>query len=387
MVRTASSLTFEARRHFLGTAIVTCALCVLSHGVSAQVIYVPGDYDDLQEAIDAAPPDATIVTYGTWISIRITKPLTLIGGSYEADCSSTFIELAGLGHGKVVLSNITSAGYVCGPCAPNPGSGISGGGFDELAIYDSTIYAPFVIPCGGRAFGTPAVSTNIPFVVLERCLLVGSRTDDSELTGHGSPGPPGIHAPGSTVLALDSYVQGGDSGWFTTHPDYGYLCDDFLYGSGRGGPGIAAATLYHSGSTLVGGVGAIFDAYLYEGGPYGRCPCRSPDGVPVVSGARATELPKDLKIRSNFSIGSTIELSYERPGPGALLFSFGLAQPRIFPRDSLLFLQAPQYPVGVIAGQFTIPVPRLRSLIGRQVAFQVFNRLLGATRPVGGVFR
>src|SRR5688572_11282260 len=131
-------------------SLLLLAGVALAATVPAQVIDVPGDYSTPQEAIDNAPAGAVIRLQGYWwnVSIVIDRPLTLIGpatitGYWNGCCVDAPIQLAGPGHGRVVVSDIeTGFEGVNGSYLLSLPAGIQGGGFDELHVVDSRIRTP-----------------------------------------------------------------------------------------------------------------------------------------------------------------------------------------------------------------------------------------------------
>src|SRR6185503_7014906 len=271
----------------LRALLVTPATLLIHASARAQVLEVPGDHATVQAAIDAASPGSTILVHGgTWGSITVTKPLTIIGpalfeGSPSGGAWSTAIVLAGSGSGTVVLSDVsTGKEFVPGSQYFSVSPGIAGGGFDELHVYDSTIRASSFCSFSGApgclltgvGTGEPGIEVGVPTIVLERSLVVGSRSDNDGYTGYPD-GPAGIDAPASTVIALDTTVRGGPSGNYYSYPSG--TCDGLC--SGSGGPAVLAAALYQSRSLLVGGAGATWHGRESESDPYELCPCTGPD--------------------------------------------------------------------------------------------------------------
>jgi hypothetical protein len=381
----------------VSAGILTCRLgaalaLVFSSATEAQVIHVRCGLDELQEVIDAAPAGATIfAACGTpWGAIVIDKPLTLIGGTFEGSDVGTdrasYVTLAGPGTGEVVLVGIHADVRLFGPAHSSVAPGIVGGGFAALHVYDSHVRAAEIRPFDGRAFGQSAIVTTVPLVVIERSFIEGSQTDDSDLTHvPGHDGPPGIDAPGSTVVVLDSIIRGGASGYYTMAPLSGWLCSD-LCSFGAGGPGIVADAVFHSGSRIEGGEGAGYDGILYEGGPYGACSCEAADGASLDLVRRAVALPSILKMNGPPRIGTLLTLTYSGPSPAVLIGAFGITSPRSIPRAGWLFLEAPHVAgPTIVDGTVAIDVPANSGLLGRRVAFQAFEPTVGLSRPVVGV--
>ena len=377
--------------------LITLTLAAAGPVHAAGEIHVPGDYLDPQAAINAAlPGDLIVVHGGTWRSITIDKPLHLLGDPaplFEGMLQGTFsldyvspLTLAGPGSGVVTLSNIKTGGSI-GGIASHVGSGVTGGGFDELHIFDSVLRGNAWTAVTDPAPGAPGLSVSVPFVLIERSTVEASAS--LEVTGlGGAESVAGIQASSSTVVVLDSTVKGGTGGPWYMHPSWG-PCSGF--GSctpcaiGVGGAGIKCHTLHHAGSTIIGGKGADWydDTWAY---------CTTlPDG-PAVSAVVEVPLSNNLVGTDKMKLGSTYGLLWTTPGPSAwLFFSLGVGPPLQIPGLGLGYLDlgsAVSLGVHAAPGAATFAIPSTPALLGQTVAFQAFDPTAGViTRPVAGTLQ
>ena len=360
-------------------------LGVLGAVARAERLDVPGDFADLQAALDAAQAgDVILVHGGTWGPITVREPVTILGeprptieGEGKGFVYRSPIRLEGSGQGVVVLANVRVDGVANGLVQSSIEPGISGGGFQELALYDSRIDAPRWSLLSGLGVGAPAIGVTVPFVLVERCTVVGGRTDtDTTQLTSGVDGAPAIVAPG-VVVVLDSLVRGGAAGVYC-HPstDCGGSCP-----GGAGGAGVVAAALYRAESTIEGGAGALWKD------PLGLPCCQYQDG-PATRVGLEVELPGGLAATGSFVIGASFALSWSTPGTSiTLLVADGPRQP--FALGSGLFFldEASVASLGDFPspGVVSIEVPTEVGLIGRSFGFQALDRSAGLTRPLFGV--
>ncbi len=387
------------------------AVVALAPTTSAQVIDVPGDYPTPQDAIDNAPPGAVIRVSGYWESIVVDRALTLIGpatftGRWTGICCiDAPIQLAGPGHGTVVVSDIsTGMEGVNGSYLLSLPAGIQGGGFDELHVIDSEIRPPTCNFYGrwecylhGEILGRPGievgVTDDVPTVVIERSVVLGGSNGNDQNGGSPYEGPPGVRAPASTVIALGSLIAGGASDDLY----YPWPCPpDPCTASGAGGPAVLAAALYHSDTELRGGLGAGLygtNGTLY----YEFCGCTGPEGTPSVTVTPPVALKPTLGLRPPRETRQTLELELQYDGPnGAQLFFSSEIRPLPSaaggttgsPLGLPFLLETPIRWFGPVSnGATVLPIPPQASLIGREVAFQAHHPRAGFSRPVVGVLR
>jgi hypothetical protein len=219
----------------------------------------------------------------------------------------------------------------------------------------------------------------VPFVLVERSTVRASNTaiDSYAIVTSAWPGPPGIDAPASTVVTLDSDVRGGDSGEYN-HPSS--ECGGGPCPGGVGGDGVIADELYEADSSLVGGFGALwFD-------PIGLVCCGGEQGEPFVA-TTATALANQLDADVRPRMGSDYELHLASPGPSAVLYAAeGIGPPSTVP-EGLLFLGGTPMALGTFPTPSTVelPIPLDVGLFGREIALQLLDPVTGWSRPVAGV--
>jgi len=128
----------------------------LAHTAQAEVLHVPAQFAQLQDAIAAAAPgDVILIQGGTHEDVVIDKPLHLAGHAtarplftpLEWDGSLPFdttpaVTLAGPGQGAVTLSAIDFGGSTGSVFATQNTPAIEGGGFAELRLLHCDIQAP-----------------------------------------------------------------------------------------------------------------------------------------------------------------------------------------------------------------------------------------------------
>lgn len=379
----------------LRSLVPSTALALLSAPLSAQ-IDVPGDYSDLQVAIDhARSGDVIVVHGGTWGPIVIDKSLTLIGDPRPllmSDLSVGLqqvppIELAGPGTGEVVLANVEVGGRVCGFQIGIILGGIHGGGFDELHVFDSAIAAPRWGLClTGVAEGAEAIDVAVPYVLVVNSTVLASDGAADDCYLFVPDGVAGIRAPASTVVVLDSSVRGGSfrRPCVPVHDPSG-PCGG---AGGAGGDGVVATKVVEAGSKILGGPGATWTTLE------GKFCERKPDGVPVAA-AEHDLLLDDLYSSGPAQLGQPFVLSWTTPGPVAGLFwSHGPAPPfhlvagllevHLDPASMRLLRMVP---AGGGTRSFELSVPVASALIGFEAAFQAFDPPDHVTRPVVAVLR
>jgi len=371
------------------------ALAILAAPSAAQVVHVPGTYDDLQWALNKAEPGATVIVHGgTWVSIKILKPVTILGepaatlvmDRTNPGYAPAAITLVGPGSGTVVLSHLAIYGYPEGLFLQGSAeSAITGGGFTELHLFDCDVTgAEWLPPVTGAASGTPAIDVDVDFLLLSRSHASGGRSiTDDDSSCSGPSGPPGVVAPGATVIALDSTIEGG------VMPRLNCLQPGGCPSGGAGGTGLIAASVFRAGSTITGGAGAAL--YNTFGTPY-LCGTAS-DGA-AMQVTTDEPLNGDLQQTADLRIGYAWGLSWSTTNAAVLgisveerLAPYRLRMGPVFlDLSEMLVLQL--YPAG--ASLYSTPVPDDPCLIGFRVTAQL-NELLPirahVTRPVTSVIR
>lgn len=376
--------------HVLNQASKLTLLLALAVASSAQAVHeVPGDFPSIQEAIDAATPgDIVLINGGTHEGpITIDRPLTLMGEP-RPSISPPFlvsdffqppaIVLAGTGSGRVVLVNLSVGGTVNGITTAQSSPGIEGGGFAELHLVECQVDGPLWVILTGQAFGSPALRTNVPRILLERSSLRGADSANDGCYGNGPPGPIGIDAPASSVVVLDSLVRGGGS-----HSICGFGSCPV---GGDGGPGIVARELWEGASDIQGGSGALY----FDGGEPDACGA-APDGA-ARQVVRHTLLGGELMAPSPPRLGKSWRLSWNTSGSTSLLLvGSKLRLPPFHMPSGPLFVDlgsasiARSFATG--SGSFDLPIPLSASLLGRELVAQVRGGSAGWTRPLLEVVR
>lgn len=359
-------------------------------------LHVPGDFAKLQDAIDASAPGGTIVIHGgTHPSIVIDKPLTLVGESMPViaatigmmEIKMPSIRLAGPGSGVVTLVGLRTYAPLLEGLVGFGNPGILGGGFDQLRVLHADIEGAGAVSGSGTELlqGTHAISVTVPYIVVEDSVVEGGAT----VRAFGGPGltggSTGIHAPFSTVTLLDSQVSGGlvhDFGW----AEFFYPCPpscEALVGS-DGGTGIVAAQLYRSNSSVTGGAGGTIICLP------SFTTCAKPDGPPLQV-TLVTDLPNNLLASGPLDQGALFQLSWFSLGNPALLLASPVSIPPVAAgAHGLLFLDvgaATLFAVpggGIVDASFSVPTASV--LLGAGLTLQVYDPVLGLTRPVLAAF-
>ena len=372
-----------------------CGLAALmfAPALDAQTLHVPTMFPTVQDALDAAPSGAVVVVHGgTWGPITITRPVTLIGDPTPIigglDGFSSPITLAGSGTGQVTLSSIHAGdSFPDSIVSAVPPPGIQGGGFDELYIADSGIVAPTrgQFGCTGLGLGNSAIDVDVPLLVLERSFAIGGGACIDDACTGAPPDwipPPAIVA--GTVVMLDSGAQGGSNGSFqNVNWPTDAECDPANCPFLPGGTGVSCGTLYFNGSVPLafGGQGARWSPCS------GSFCCQSPNGQDVIA-SQVVALPDVIAIGN--TVGRRITLILSAPGPLArLLVADDLVSPSLVPGFGYSFLDpGTTRSLGAVAtpGTVAFDLPRVLSLIGRTIAFQLMDPTVGLSEPVSVAF-
>jgi hypothetical protein len=375
------------------------AFLLLLAAPAAAQIHVPGDYPTLQDAIDGASPgDVIVCAGGPGTPVVVDKPLTILvenrlslyAGCIQDGKADSAIRLEGPGSGKVVLANLILGSKDCNYPAP----GISGGGFDELHVLDTTIEMESGF--SGLGHGGHAIDVDVPFVLIANSDVHGIGSDSDHCLGMlHSEEFAGVRNPNGTVMVIDSTIRGGSGG--ATE----FLCciacpcpalpDDAL--GGQGGPGIIADQVLLANSTVLGGEGATFWSYPLgsPSSPIGTpTSCGKQDDGPEIVASALHVLGGTLSGASSASPGGTYVLGWDLPGPGAFLFfSPGATEPVPIGASFLVLEAATASFLGPIPTgspqSLTVSLPAAPELLGIEFAFQAWDAGLGLTRPVVGV--
>jgi hypothetical protein len=372
-----------------------CATLSLAAPAGAQVD-VPGDFAELQAAIDASPPGAVILVHGgTHPSIVIDKPLTIVGESLpviEGTLSSfgfkklASITLAGTGSGTVTLVGLRTRSTLFEGLVDEGEPGILGGGFAQLRVLHCEIAGAGAISASGTEalYGAHGIDVTVPWLVVEDSIVTGG---DTLYAFGGQPKPlasTGISAPASTLTLLDSQVTGGlvhDFLWNEFFQPCPGDCGSIL---GSGGTGIVAAVMHRANSTVAGGAGGTFTCT-----PSGFV-CAKPDGAALAVGS-VTDLPDNLSASGPLDEGGSFHLEWTSLGSPALLLVSPLSLPPVqVGAHGLLFLDVPTATIFLVPGggsfQVDVAIPSFSSLVGLALTLQVYDPVLGLTRPLLAAF-
>lgn len=382
-------------RNVLATLALPCVFSTLSF---AARLHVPGDYDELQAAIDQALPGDTIVVHGgVFDPVTIDKPLTIVGEprptirfdvtTSPGEFRPAHLRLEGDGTGIVVLRNLQIGPGDLRFSQVNVDPAITATGFEELHVHDCDVQAAyFFVPAGDCCFdGKAALSTDIPQVFVSHSILRASPSDSGVCDYLPSPAEAGIEAAGSTVVLLDSTVVGGGQAYFCTPES----CFDPSVVEGTYlAPGVVAAALFQAGASISGGsVG--FWGYQVNA-PYGQIfECGSGLQAAALSVGQDVSLPNKVQAFTDLSLGQQWVLFWSASGSfSTLLLSTDALSPPVLTTTGWLFLDMqgalpPRtvFGAGIHEFRFTPPATAL-GLIGVEVFAQVFDGGVGMSDPV-----
>lgn len=371
-------------------AVFVLSLLALAAPAGAQ-LEVPGDYDTVQEALDAAPADSTIVIHGgTWRELVVTKPVTLVGDPAPLItlwCSSTggAIFLDGPGHGAVVLENLhveyESQAETCG----NPPPLIAGDGFEQLLVLSSTLL-------GSHATGLDPAHGNGAITVTVDSLLVA----DSTIEGGNSTTCAGCctgncYVPSAShaicawtadVTVLDSTVSGGSADDQIFVESVSWECPTScadLGNGGHGGTGISALSVFVANSTIVGGSGGTYGCNV------SALSCQQPSGVPIAA-SQIELLSGSLTAAGAPHLGGDWPLTWVTSAPMAFLaLSLTVTAPTDLGPKGWLYMNPDEAIVYVVPGgqqSQSFGVPNDPDLLGVVLTVQVLDPGEGLSRPV-----
>ncbi|GEM_PF-3137941 len=383
----------------LQQAIASLSLALLmlvpAEAVCSQLV-VPDNYAKIQDAIDAAAAGDVILVKNSQgqasnIPVIIDKALTIVGEPYleleVVECGNYPIPfgavwLAGPGSGTVTLIGLRTEipGYDCVWPAPF----VAGGGFDALHIYDSDMR-----PANGGQTGTGYAGHAID-VDVNRVVVVNSTITGGSVRDYDCGGMPGVSAgtairlPGGTVVALDSTLVGGSG--ISTCCTYCSCPPDLTGINGVGGVAVEAALLYSAGTSITGGSGAEYLAYL--GGVSGQPPSCGylADGAAMVVGSSVSLSGDFLGSSGPLVQGLSWTLSWDLSSPmNELFWSPNLGAPTQTPwgltfLDLSFLVDIGPLPPG--PGRVTIQVPNDPFIAGVEVVVQVLGSSSGLSLPV-----
>jgi hypothetical protein len=371
-------------------SLLQLAACAALTLPAAAQIHVPDDYPNLQAAIDAAAPgDVIVVSSNTDLPVVIDKPLTIIGdpvfGGYLGCAPNNHgITLAGPGSGTVVLVRYQTSSLDCATL----GSGIVGGGFDELHVIDSSI--ELNPSYSGLGHGNDAIEVDVPVLLVSGSAIKGKGSDtDASCFGFVHEDlAAGIRAPNSQVILLDSTVGGGATKFLCcVSCDCPTLPNPTLGGSG--GPGVVADRVFLSNSQVTGGQGAEYLAY-----PFGDT--YTPLGNPLHCLSQADgpdfvmndydALYDSLSGPPTVAPGEVYQLTTDGFFTTALFAALGSQPPQLSSAGWIFLDLASTVFLGLVSSSavIPIPIPADASLLGLEFGFQALDDF-GLTRPVFAV--
>ncbi|HKE01917.1 MAG TPA: hypothetical protein VKE69_12960 [Planctomycetota bacterium] len=313
----------------------------LAAALASAQVDVPGDFATVQAALDASPPNSTIVVHGgTWTPITISKPVTLVGDPIATFSNTDIgagtlkpsIRLTGPGSGRVELVQVATSGSAGGPINGAAGEGIAGSGFDALWILRSDIHAAQWGLVNGVAFAVAGVkTTTIPFVLVSSSTIQGgnSKVDNPALT-KGFPGGAGVNATGATVVAIGSTIVGGQG--MDASYDAGVTPPGLCPCAGvfnTGGTGVVATSLFSSGSSISGGPGG--NVYT-KPGPFGPLTFWDvPASGAATSVSSSTVLPVTLTQSGSTHLGANWSLAWPSGELSFIAIGAEAWSPQFFP--------------------------------------------------------
>ena len=368
-------------------ALGALLLASLTPATWAQIVVDPtggGHFTDLQTAIDTVAPGTTLrVVGGTYGPLVIPKSLTIVGDPAPTITSPSTgpgpllpaaISLQGGGGDRLVLSKISVTGTVDGFIYGFAMPAISGGGFVEVQVLDSTVHGPEWRGLTGSADGVSAIDvTGNATVLIARSNLRASRSESD--IGSGAFPPDGAFAVrAETVIVLDSAVTGGVAGateyFFNAPAPVPCPCPGF---SGTGGTAVEATNLYDAGSVLLGGAGSTVGFSLTGIGPYWPWGSQ-PQGVPF-DATKRVQLDSSLFAFGPPQLGTTYTVHLS-PSPRTSGFMI-LGPMAVVPTPlfgSLFFLELGglygSTPIAMFQWNYQIAIPAVAALGGVPLSFQ-----------------
>lgn len=378
-------------RHVLSSCIVFFA-CVTQETPAQSIVVDPnggGQFTSLQAAIDAATPGASIeVRGGTYTALRVGKslriagnppPLLLPGSAAQTGSggqrNEPAIWLEGSGSEVLHLANLRTGGTSSGARFAYGASGIAGGGFAELGLYDCVVRgAPWVL-LTGVATGSPGIElAGSVRLTLVRTAVFGGPSDADYLYYSTTDGGAGVAAPAGTVIAIDTTIEGGEGCWlgdrFSGPPSTPCPCPNLT--GGRGGTGLVATRAFLSGTTARGGRGAfVYFNTCYPGSclvPWGR----QPDGA-AFAVAELHELDRDFLLASPARLGGSLDLVWPSAYPAPLLLAAAPGAPLDLGALGYLFaeLATLQSLPTIHSGNASYAIPADPLLFGTPLALQL----------------
>lgn len=368
------------------------AVAALAGVLSAAQLHVPGDFSELQDAIDNAQTGDTILVHGGIFNpITIDKPLTIVGEPrptirYDADVlwggvgyTQPHVTLAGDGSGVLVLQNLQiGPGWLDWNHAYQAAPAIEGGGFEELHLHDCRVEAALLLNLQGSCCfpGQAALATDVPWILVSRSSLNASPSHSQTCEPLPSTTPqPGILAPSSTVVLLRSTVEGG--GQYRLCSTQGCLDPDYVR-QVLLAPAVRSATLFEADSTLLGG--GIQD---YVG-------CGDVLRADALDVAQHVPFPLRMRAFTDLRLGQTWTVYWSASADSTwstLFLSTRALWPPLQSASGWQFfdfagLLPPRTVFGSATRRFDFRVPVSSGLIGVEIVAQAFDPVAGFTHPI-----
>lgn len=375
--------------------VLSCAravLVLLAAQAHAATLDVPGQFPTLQAAINAAQTNDIVVVHGgVHPPIKITRSITIVGDPLATidntpTPATTFfveptIDCQGSGSSYVRLVRIKTTGQVDGNSVyTHSNAGISATGLSQLLVEDCDIHPPEWFQLTGVAPGAAGISTSAPYVRIVRSIVRGGRSDTDACDYSSCPDSlPGVDAPSSTVVVIDSDVRGGIGGLmcFSAGNCPG-PCPCPAIGA-AGGPGIVAQRLFFGGpsNVIAGGLGQpVYCGFATIGS--------QPNGSDWIVSGPTIDLGKKLTGNGALEIGKTMTLSVNAGSANTTLLVGSPTQPLfaggpygwlfLMP-NSMLVIPFP------FLQQLSLAVPQDSSLVGVEVAIQVYDPAFKLSSP------
>jgi hypothetical protein len=185
------------------------------------------------------------------------------------------------------------------------------------------------------------------------------------------------------VTALDSVIAGGEGMDVFLFPNQipPGSCPYAFPEPGQGGPGIQAAQVFESGSTVTGGAGAnIYEINVYK--------CQQPYGPPY-SALTIVNFPKTLTEFGLPKLGTNWTLQWTSTSPSvALLVTGDPVKPFYYNGVGWIFSNltdiyvAEMVPGGPQPHAKVLPTPVNPVLVGTELVAQVCDPAIGIGRPI-----
>lgn len=387
-----------------GAGAVAAALLFGPTSFAAAQISVPGDFGDLQDAIDAASPgEVIVIDGGTHGPIVIDKPLTLVGALGKPTTLTTWVlpnpphqapcvELAGPGSGRVTITNCVLEGTTYGGSFSKNAPAIEGGGFDELHVVHCFVEAPRWIEVTGGAAPEPGIEVDVAFTLIADSTVIGGFPDEYPAGTFPFPFPVGGSGIVSTgdVAVFDSQVRGGAGLSATWNVDERgappAICT--VYGVGYGGLAVETeGALMVARSDLRPGEGGSFTAEQEDFGEW--FVCQQGDGpVLAVDGAVHDFEGSSFLVSSGPLIpNQTFSLLWAADAPDSLLV-LGVQPQAPLPvgTKGLLFADATSLQLFPAPGTgvqvFSASVPAVPGAEGLTAVIQRYSVSEGLSAPV-----